>query len=75
MARTLALAHKIDGMIRAGEFRDLADAARAIGVTRARMTQKFHLMLPRGSRRDGTRLRMERAGTQDQYVIATAFRR
>ena len=38
IVRMLALAHKIDGMIRAGELRDLADAARAIGVTRARMS-------------------------------------
>jgi hypothetical protein len=41
----LALAHQIDGMIRAGELRDLADAARAIGVTRARMTQIMNLLL------------------------------
>ncbi len=45
VARMLALAHKIDGMIRAGEFRDIADAARAIGVTRARMTQITSLLL------------------------------
>jgi len=41
----LVLAHKIDGMIRAGELRDLTDAARAIGVTRARMTQIANLLL------------------------------
>jgi hypothetical protein len=41
----LALAHKIDGMIHAGELRDLADAARAIGVTRARVTQITNLLL------------------------------
>ena len=41
----LALAHRIDKQIRAGELRDLADAARAIGVTRARMTQIMNLML------------------------------
>ena len=45
VARTLALAHHIDRMIRAGELRDLADAARAIGVTRARMTQIANLSL------------------------------
>ena len=45
VARTLALAHKIDAKIRAGELRDLADAARAIGVTRARMTQIANLLL------------------------------
>ena len=41
----LALAHKIDGMIRAGELKDLAAAARALGVTRARMTQVMNLLL------------------------------
>ncbi len=45
VARTLALAHKIDAKIRAGEFQDLADAARSIGVTRARMTQIMNLLL------------------------------
>ncbi len=45
VARMLALAHRIDGMIRAGELQDLADAARAIGVTRARMTQITNLLL------------------------------
>ncbi len=45
VARTLALAHRIDAKIRAGELRDLADAARAIGVTRARMTQIASLLL------------------------------
>ena len=41
----LALGHKIDGMIRDGELRDLADAARAIDVTRARITQIVNLLL------------------------------
>ncbi len=45
VTRMLALAHKIDGMIRAGELRDFADAARAIGVTRARITQITNLLL------------------------------
>ena len=45
VARTLALAHKIDEMIRAGELRHLADAARAIGVSRARMSQIANLLL------------------------------
>ena len=45
VARTLALAHRIDGMIRVGELRNLADAARSIGVTRARMTQIMNLLL------------------------------
>ncbi len=45
VARLLALAHKIDAMIRTGELRDLADAARACGLTRARMTQISSLLL------------------------------
>ncbi len=45
VARMLATAHKIDAKIRAGELRDLADAARSIGVTRARVTQITNLLL------------------------------
>ncbi len=37
--RLLALAHKIDGMINSGELKDWAEAARLIGITRARMAQ------------------------------------
>ena len=45
VARMLALAHNIDQRIRGGELRGLADAARVIGVTRARMTQIASLLL------------------------------
>ena len=45
VARLLALAHRIDGMIRAKELRDWAEAARLIGITRARMTQIANLLL------------------------------
>ena len=45
VARLLALAHRIDGMIRSGEIRDWAEAARLAGVTRARMTQIANLTL------------------------------
>lgn len=45
VARLLALAHQIDDEIRAGRIRDLADAARLAGVTRARMTQIANLLL------------------------------
>ncbi len=45
VTRLLALAHRINRMIRAGELRDLAHAARRIGVTRARMTQIMNLLL------------------------------
>jgi hypothetical protein len=39
------LAHRIDAMVRTGEFRDYADAARALGLTRARITQITNLLL------------------------------
>ena len=45
VAERLALAHKIEGMIRAGALRDRADAARAMGLTRARVTQIANLLL------------------------------
>jgi hypothetical protein len=45
VTRLLVFAHKIDGMIRSGEIRDWADAARIVGVTRARMTQIANLLL------------------------------
>ena len=45
ITRLLALAHRIDGMICSGEVRDLAEAARLAGVTRARMTQIANLLL------------------------------
>ncbi len=44
-ARQLALAYWIDRRIESGELRDLADAARLIGVSRARMTQIANLLL------------------------------
>jgi len=39
VARLLALAHYIEEKIRAGEIKDLAAAARELGLTRARVTQ------------------------------------
>ncbi len=45
VARKLALAHEIERRIRAGEFVDLAHAARAFGLTRARVTQIVNLTL------------------------------
>ena len=45
VARQLALAHKIDGMIRCGEVKDMADAARHMEITRARITQLMNLLL------------------------------
>ncbi len=45
VTRLLALAHTIDGMIRSGEIRNWAEAARLVGVTRARMTQIAKLLL------------------------------
>ena len=45
VARLLALAHRIDGLTRSGELQDWAQAARLVGVTRARMTQIANLLL------------------------------
>ena len=45
VARMLGLAHRIDAMIRSRELRDLADAARTLGLTRARVTQIMNLLL------------------------------
>jgi hypothetical protein len=45
VTRLLALAHRIDRMIRVGDIRDWAEAARLVGVTRARMTQIANLTL------------------------------
>jgi hypothetical protein len=45
VTQLLALAHRIDRMIRAGQIRDWAEASRLAGVTRARMTQIANLLL------------------------------
>jgi len=45
VTRLLVLAHRVERAIQSGEFRNLADAARAMGMTRARMTQIMNLLL------------------------------
>ncbi|MBZ5640609.1 MAG: hypothetical protein LAO51_17875 [Acidobacteriia bacterium] len=45
VARLLALAHQIDAKIRAGEYDDLTDAARKMGITRTRITQIVNLTM------------------------------
>jgi hypothetical protein len=45
VARLLALAHAIDRMVRNGGLRDLADAARTMGRSRARISQIMTLLL------------------------------
>ena len=45
VTRHLALAHEIERRIHAGELDDLAHAARAFGLTRARVTQIVSLTL------------------------------
>jgi hypothetical protein len=44
-ARQLALAHHIEGLVEAGDVESYAEAARALGLTRARMTQVMNLLL------------------------------
>ncbi len=43
-ARMLALAHYVERLIEAGELMGYADAARALGLTRARLTQLINLL-------------------------------
>ena len=45
VAQRLALAHQIERHIESGEIADYADAARALGLTRARLTQVMNLLL------------------------------
>jgi hypothetical protein len=45
IVRLLALAHDIERRVRSGELDDLAAAARAYGLTRARVTQIVNLTL------------------------------
>ena len=45
VARLLALAHRIDEMVRDGQITDYAEAARRLDLTRARMTQVMNLLL------------------------------
>ena len=45
IARRVALAHHVEALIERGELRDLAEAARRFGITRARMTQIGDLAL------------------------------
>lgn len=44
-ARQLALAHYIERLIEAGDLAGYAEAARTLGVTRARITQLANLLL------------------------------
>ena len=41
----LALAHHVEQLIEAGELSGYSEAAQALGVTRARMTQVLNLLL------------------------------
>ena len=45
VARLLALAHRFEKLVGAGDVRDYADLARLSGVTRARITQIMNLLL------------------------------
>lgn len=44
-ARMLALAHHIERLVEAGELSGYAEAARALGLTQARLTQVMNLLL------------------------------
>ena len=45
IARRIALAHHVEGQIERGELRDYAEAARRLGLSRARVTQIADLAL------------------------------
>ena len=45
VARMLALAHHVERLIEAGELTGYAEAARVLGLTRARLTQVMNLLL------------------------------
>lgn len=44
-ARLLAMAHRIDGLVRSGEMSDYAEVALVAGITRARVSQIMDLTL------------------------------
>ncbi len=44
-AQMLALAHHVERLVEAGELTGYAEAARSLGLTRARMTQVMNLLL------------------------------
>ena len=43
-ARMLALAHYVEGLVETGQVKGYAEAARQLGVTRARMSQVINLL-------------------------------
>jgi hypothetical protein len=45
VARLVALAHRVERLVRSGEFRDYAQVALAAGITRARASQLVNLTL------------------------------
>ncbi len=45
VAQMLALAHRLQNAIALGEYKDRAEAARQLGLTRARITQLMDLLL------------------------------
>lgn len=45
VARLVALAHHVEGLVRAGKVRDYAQAAELAGITRARVSQIVNLLL------------------------------
>lgn len=45
IARLVALAHRIENLVRAGSIRDYAEVATVAGITRARVSQIVNLLL------------------------------
>ena len=45
IARLVAVAHRVESLVRNGEVADYADVAQAAGITRARVSQLINLLL------------------------------
>ena len=73
ITRLLALAHRIESMIRCGDLQDWAHAARAAGVTRARMTQIANLLLLAPEIQESFLLQTERSAS-DTRITERALR-
>ena len=61
LARMLALAHLVERKVESGELKDYAEAARTLGISRARMTQVMNLLVLSPK-------------TQEAVLLGTGFR-
>lgn len=64
-ARMLALAHHLERLVEEGKLRDYADAARRLGITRARVSQIADLLLLSPAIQEALLLGTARASERD----------